>query len=175
MSFAQWFRPLLLSTLLCAGALVSPPTPAQGLLSCYVLGDSIAVGTAQKLPWCLSDAKVGLNTRQAVTRFAQVPRADVTIISLGINDRGTHLPTVKNLAQIRSKITSQRVIWILPADANKSADILQVARYYRDQTIDLNSPSFARYLSGADHLHPSGKGYALVANQTRYLAYAPVL
>jgi lysophospholipase L1-like esterase len=162
-------------TLALLGAVTARPVPAasaQGLLSCYVLGDSIAVGTAQKLPWCWSNTKVGLNTKQALTRFTQIPPADVTVISLGINDRGSRLPTVQNLATLRRRITSFRVIWILPADAGKSAEIQQVATQFQDRIIDLSSPAFLRYLSHVDHLHPNGTGYALIANKSRELAYA---
>lgn len=143
----------------------TPPT----LLSCYVIGDSLAVGTAQKLSGCGSNTKVGLNTKQALIRYPQLPATDVTIISLGINDRGSRLPTVRNLEELRQRIPSARVIWILPADATKSAEIHEVALAFHDQWINLNSPSFGRYLSRVDHLHPSGTGYALVAEQARAL------
>lgn len=155
-----------------AASPAAPSSPDQRRLSCYVLGDSIAVGTAQKLPWCWSDAKVGLNSKQALTRFTRIPPVDLTVISLGINDRGSRLPTVQNLAMIRSRIASPRVIWILPADAGKSAEIQMVAAHFQDRTIDLNSPGFFRYLSRADHIHPNGTGYALVAYRTRELAFA---
>jgi len=165
----------LMAVLLLTGHLSGCGKPAQaddrGLLSCYVLGDSIAVGTAQQLPWCWSNTHIGLNTQQALRRFTQVPRADVTVISLGINDRGTRLPTEQNLAILRARLHSPRVIWILPPDAAKSAQILVVAGTYHDRVIDLNAPRFERYLSHVDHIHPNGTGYALVAHQARALAF----
>lgn len=166
------WRSLLLASVLGFMALGSPPANAAGLLSCYVMGDSLAVGTAQKLPWCWSNAKVGLNTKRALTRFTKIPPADVTVISLGINDRGTRLPTVRNLTQIRQRVHSPRVIWVLPADVGKGAEIRQVAIRFNDRVIDLGSSRFRRYLSHVDHLHPSGAGYVLIANKARELAFA---
>jgi lysophospholipase L1-like esterase len=158
-----------LSLSLVARAAQAQSHPA--LLSCYVMGDSIAVGTAQKLPWCGSNAKVGLNTKQALTRYPQLPAVDVMVISLGINDRGSRLPTVQNLVQLRKRMVSPRVIWILPNDATKVAQIEQVANAFHDMWIDMNSPGFDRYLSHVDHLHPNGTGYAMVAHRARELAW----
>lgn len=175
----QRWRPFLCSLALSLGwmghaqaAHVALEAP-YGWASCYVMGDSIAVGTAQQLPQCWSDTKVGLNTQQARQRFINNPITSLTVISLGVNDRGTRLPTVDNLAFIRSRVRSPIVIWILPTDLTKREDILRVAGAYNDRTIDLNDPDLRRYVSQVDHIHPSGTGYAELATRAQAMAWHP--
>lgn len=145
-------------------------TSAHAAQSCYVMGDSIAFGTATQLPQCQSDAKVGLNTKDALNRFIDVPYTQATVISLGVNDRGTSLPTDTNLEIIRARVHSPTVVWILPTDAGKKAVIERVAHAHNDLTIDLNSPDIIKHVSTVDHIHPDMTGYHLVATKAKALA-----
>jgi hypothetical protein len=139
--------------------------------SCLVIGDSIALGTAQKLTQCWSSAKVGLNTEQALMRFETVPYMDVTVVSLGVNDKGTDLPTERNLYIIRSRIHSPVVVWILPTDVIKRESIEKIAYYFHDPMIDLNAPEFSNHISQKDHIHPDGIGYAMLAMDARIVGH----
>lgn len=129
--------------------------------SCFVMGDSIAYGTAMSLPACQSNAKIGLNTQQALSRFAQIPAADTTVISLGVNDRNSSLPTIRNLEAIRSRVKSKRVVWILPTsyELEKRQDVAKVAAAHGDRTVNVDR------LIGADHIHPTS--YQAVAQQLK--------
>lgn len=95
-------------------------------MSCLVLGDSIAVGTAQALRQhgvvCRVEAAVGISTAGWRVRFAPwgVP-ANVVVISLGSNDRGAQYA---DLWQIRKRIKAKKVIWILPANNHVAASAI---------------------------------------------------
>ncbi len=133
-------------------------------MSCSVIGDSIAYGTAKHLSKCWVNAKIGLNTRQAIKRFLYVPYADVTVISLGINDKGKNIQTEKNLISLRKTLHSSLVVWILPPDLEKNYIVKKMAWQFKDAYIDLNAPFFKKYISQVDHIHPTGKGYLILAN-----------
>jgi hypothetical protein len=150
-----------------------PLEAPYGWSSCYVMGDSIALGTARQLPQCWSDAKVGLNSQQALTRFVNNPFTDLTVISMGVNDKGTDIPTRDNLIVLRERVRSPIVIWILPTDPGKKYTIEQVAYGFHDRTIDLNEPDLYQWISPLDHLHPTLTGYALVAMRAEALAWHP--
>lgn len=123
--------------------------------TCFVMGDSIAQGIALNLPQCQSNTKVGLNTTQAIKRFENIPHADLTIISLGINDsfNGTSI----NLGAIRGRISSSKVIWILPSHQDKKDAVELVAKVRGDKTINVD-----RHIS-KDGIHPTWHGYKSIA------------
>lgn len=154
-----------------ANAVHVPHLAPYGKASCYIMGDSLAVGIAQQLPQCWSNTKVGLNTKQAVQRFIQNPRTYLAIISLGVNDNGTRLPTLQNLTFIRRNVQSNKVIWILPNKASRRNDILLVASLFQDQVIDMTKPNLQKYVSSKDHIHPSGTGYAVMAIEAQDMAW----
>ncbi|HVI41222.1 MAG TPA: SGNH/GDSL hydrolase family protein [Anaerovoracaceae bacterium] len=131
----------------------------QAHASCFVLGDSIAQGTAANLPACQSNTKVGLNTLDALTRFSTLPATPTTVISLGINDGGTPIPTRRNLEVIRARVKSSHVVWILPSHADKKAVVEAVATAHHDKTMDVDR------LISSDGIHPTWNGYKVIASQ----------
>lgn len=133
--------------------------------SCFVMGDSIAQGIAAQMPVCASsNTKVGLNTRDAIAKFQDTPKADAIVVSLGIND-DPHQPTEANLRAIRSRLSASQVIWVLPSHADKKAAVQRVAGQFHDQTINID-----RYISPVDGIHPTTPSYKTIANQlTAYL------
>lgn len=97
------------------------------MVDCAIVGDSIAVGIAARMPRCISSAKIG---EQAAAIVGRVRDADVLIVSAGSN--GPHAPDLEgNLKLIRAKATA-RVIWILPVDVVASATVKRVAKEHDD-------------------------------------------
>jgi lysophospholipase L1-like esterase len=132
--------------------------PARSVASCYVLGDSIAVGTASRLPECGHDAQVGLNTRQAVSRFVVVPNVDLIVVSLGANDGWLHQETVSNLRVVRARLHAKKVVWILPVDGTDKTNVKTVAKEYGDDVLDVDK------VVSRDHVHPTPDGYTWISS-----------
>lgn len=145
--------------LLLAGALAIGFNAHAAAADCLVLGDSIAVGTAQHLVLedgfrCLSSAKVGRPTIE-VLRLAPVAiAARNVVISTGSNDAK---PTSAPFALLRSRIYGS-VTWLLPArQAEARAIIRKFAADHGDGIIDLT------LLPLADGIHPTTSGYRQIA------------
>jgi hypothetical protein len=115
------------------------------LSPCTIVGDSIAVGTAQAVSECRSDAKIGIGSAAIVSR---VHDAALVVISAGSNDPRN--PKLKqNLETIRAKLTG-RVMWIVPIDPVAAAAVKAVAASHRDGTVGF-SPA-------RDRVHPHSYG-----------------
>jgi len=132
------------------------------LIPCIVIGDSLAVGVGQNRPHCETFAKVGITSQQYIDSMLDhvTPVADSAVISLGVNDdpRGA---TLANLRIVRSRLHVRQAYWLLPGiKEDVRRIILQVAREYHDRTVD------TRPLASADHLHPTGQGYQILAAWT---------
>jgi lysophospholipase L1-like esterase len=86
--------------------------------------------------------------------------ASTVIISLGSNDyKGIN--TESELQTIRQLTKADRVYWILPANKNNIADIVfKVANQYHDHVVRIAEVS-------KDGVHPTGKGYRMIAEQTK--------
>jgi lysophospholipase L1-like esterase len=131
-----------------------------------IIGDSIAVGTANVRQECVSYSTGGLNTQQWNKKYGDKMLASPTvIISLGTNDHsGVH--TFKELSAMRSRVTAERVFWILPPcndkfckpDVNEIVEI--IARSRGDTIIKTNRLQ-------KDSIHPSWSGYKELANQSK--------
>jgi lysophospholipase L1-like esterase len=136
------------------------------MLECLILGDSIAVGTAQARPECVSYSKGGINSynwlNKNVSKSPYV--ATHVIISLGANDhRG--VKTEAELRTIRQLTKADRVYWIDPGQDRKPIPhdaIVRIAKEYGDTII----PRPKNHMS-ADGVHPTGKGYKMIAEQTK--------
>lgn len=136
------------------------------MFECMIIGDSIAVGTANVRQECVSYSTGGLNTQQWNKKYGDKMLASPTvIISLGTNDHsGVH--TFKELSAIRSRVTAERVFWILPPcndkfckpDVNEIVEI--IARSRGDTIIKTNRLQ-------KDSIHPSWSGYKELANQSK--------
>lgn len=129
------------------------------MLSCLILGDSIAVGTKMFSPKeCVSYAKGGINSWQWNKKWWRVSlEAKTIIISLGTNDHAG-VKTDAELRKIRSRIHGSRVVWIMPpcnvrfCKLGVNAMVRSVAVTYGDSII---STQFVQ----PDHIHPSWRGY----------------
>ena len=136
------------------------------MFECMIIGDSIAVGTAQVRTECVSHSVGGLNSWQWNKKFAKTDlTASTMIISLGTNDHnGVH--TFKELQAMRSRVTADRVFWILPPCNNKFCksdvnEIVEIIARSRGDTI-IKTDRLQK-----DAIHPSWAGYKELANQTK--------
>ena len=136
------------------------------MIDCMIIGDSIAVGTAQVRQECTSLSTGGLNSKQWNKKYKdQSLQASSVIISLGTNDhKGVH--TFKELMNMRTRVDARHVYWIMPpcndqfckADVNDIVEI--IARNFGDTMITTKRVQ-------TDAVHPSWAGYKELANQTR--------
>lgn len=137
--------------------------------SCYIMGDSIAQGVAQYIKGCSSATKVGLNTDKAAQYWGnkQDIKSDlskeIVVVSLGVNDGNNS--TLENLIKIRSNISADKIIWILPSKKDKSVIVKKIATHYEDYVLDIRS------VIGKDGVHPTGKGYQQIAEKIKYFNF----
>jgi len=132
------------------------------MIDCLILGDSIAVGTQQARPECVSYAKGGWNSWQWNRDYLKNDlTAKTVIISLGSNDH-KGVRTKAELQRIREKVgTTARVFWILPAIKPEIQDIVKsMATEYGDTVLPI------QHLQ-PDGVHPTWSGYKDIATQTR--------
>jgi len=136
------------------------------MLECLIVGDSIAVGTATARPECVAYAKGGINSYQWLNKnIDKTPLiAKTVIISLGANDhRG--VKTEAELRTIRQLTKADRVYWIDPGQDRKPIAhdaIVRIAKEYDDIIL----PRPKDHMS-ADGVHPTGRGYKILGEQTR--------
>lgn len=135
------------------------------MLECLIVGDSIAVGVSQVRPECASIAKSGINSRDWNARNMQrLKPARTLIISLGANDLKGH-NTEGNTRLLRTNAQADRVFWLLPNETLKPAAVAavrQVAAEFGDTVIDRPKTNMS-----ADGVHPTYRGYKILADQTR--------
>ena len=132
------------------------------MLECLIMGDSIAVGTAQVRQECVSYSKGGINSYQWLnSNVGKSPYvAKTVIISLGSNDH-KYVKTESELRTIRQLTKADRVYWILPANKKDIADIVfKIANEYHDGVVKIADLS-------KDGVHPTGKGYKMIGEQTK--------
>ena len=137
------------------------------MLECMIIGDSIAVGTAAARKECVSYAKGGWNSWQWNKDYlaqASAQSAKTVIISLGANDH-KGVKTEQELRKMREAIKGNRVFWIDPGKDRKPIPheaMTKIAKEYGDVIL----PRPAGNMS-ADGFHPTGKGYNILAEQTK--------
>jgi len=137
------------------------------MLECLIIGDSIAVGTAMARPECISYSRGGWNSWQWNKDYlvkASAEPAQTVIISLGANDHAG-VKTEKELRKMREAIKSKKVFWISPGMERKPAAqtaIEAIAKEYGDIVLPRPKDQMS-----ADGIHPTGRGYQTLANQTR--------
>ena len=139
------------------------------MIDCLILGDSIAVGTAQFRPECVAYAKGGWNTWQWNKNFIDREHRNLTarsvIISLGTNDH-SGVNTFRELLSMRERVKADRVYWILPPcnekfckpEVNEVVEI--ISKNFGDTVITTKRLQ-------ADAIHPSWAGYKELAEKTR--------
>jgi lysophospholipase L1-like esterase len=131
------------------------------MLDCLILGDSIAVGTAQFRPDCAVYAKGGINSHNWLNKnVGKNLTAKSVIISLGSNDhRG--VKTFHELMAIRQLTDAGRVYWILPANKPDVTEIVEIiARNFGDTILPITKLS-------KDGVHPTTAGYKELADKSR--------
>jgi len=136
------------------------------MLDCLIIGDSIAVGTANVRKECVSYSVGGLNSWQWNKKFADKDlTAGTTIISLGTNDHaGVH--TFRELSIMRSRVTAGRVYWILPPCNDK------FCKSNVNEIVEIIARSRGDFIIKTDRLqkdaiHPSWAGYKELAEKTK--------
>lgn len=136
------------------------------MLDCLILGDSIAVGTANIRKECVSYSIGGYNTWQWNRKFQSKDlTANTVIISLGTNDhKGVN--TFKELESMRKKVAADNVFWILPPCNSKFCkphvnEVVEIiAKNYGDRIIKTDRLQ-------NDAIHPSWAGYKELAERTK--------
>lgn len=137
------------------------------MLDCLIIGDSIAVGTAMQRPECVSYSRGGWNSWQWNKDYldkASSQSAKTIIISLGANDH-KGIKTETELRKMRETIKGTRVFWIDPGQDRKPiahAAIVKIAGEYNDVILPRPKDQMSN-----DGVHPTGRGYKTLANQTR--------
>jgi lysophospholipase L1-like esterase len=140
------------------------------MLECLIIGDSIAVGTANVRPDCVAYAKGGINSWQWVNQnISKTPLiAKTVIISLGSNDH-KGVKTEKELEVIRELTKADRVYWILPAGVHPKNNVpvetiqtmvKKVAEKHGDIVLPITRLQ-------PDGIHPSWAGYKDLAEKTK--------
>jgi len=129
------------------------------MIECAIIGDSIALGIAKYRQDCSLFATVGI-TSTAFEKADYTPIGETTIISLGSNDAGNN--TEAALMKLRQRLTSKRVIWIMPAAHKKHVrNIIQrVSDRFQDRIVEMR-------LVGFDGIHPTVDGYIDLARRTK--------
>ena len=132
------------------------------MLDCLIVGDSIAVGTAQVRTECVSYSKGGINSKQWLDKNVQhTPlQAKTVIISLGSNDHN-YVKTESELRTIRELTKADRVYWILPAI---KPDIQEIVKKVAAENGDVVLPITRLQKDG---VHPSTAGYKELADKTK--------
>jgi lysophospholipase L1-like esterase len=131
------------------------------MLECLILGDSIAVGTAQFRPDCAVYAKSGINSHNWLNRnVGKNLTAKNVIISLGSNDHSS-INTFHELMAIRQITDASHVFWIQPANKPEVAEIVKIiAKNFGDTVLPI--PNLSK-----DGVHPTVEGYKELAKNTK--------
>jgi lysophospholipase L1-like esterase len=132
------------------------------MIDCLIMGDSIAVGTAQVRQECVSYSKGGINSYQWLnTNVGKSPYiAKTVIISLGSNDH-KYVKTLTELRTIRELTKADRVYWILPAiKPNIQEMVKKVATEWGDTVLPITRLQ-------PDGIHPSWAGYKELGAQAK--------
>ena len=137
------------------------------MIDCMILGDSIAVGVSMARKECVSHSKGGWNSWQwnkdYLDKVVDKP-VQTVIISLGANDH-KGVKTEQELRKMREAVKGKRVFWIDPGKDRKPVPheaIVRIAREYGDTIL----PRPKDHMS-ADGIHPTGRGYKVLAEQTK--------
>ena len=139
------------------------------MLDCLIVGDSIAVGTANVRQECVSYSHGGWNTWQWNKKYIDQDhknlQAKTVIISLGTNDH-SGVNTLKELTKMRQNIDAGRVYWIMPPCNDK------FCKPHVNEVIEIIARNFGDMIIGTkrlqpDAIHPSWAGYKELAEKTK--------
>ena len=134
------------------------------MLECLILGDSIAVGTHQYKTDCVKLATSGFSSLQWNRRYNNTilfsQQFNFVVISLGSNDYAA-INTRKELEELRIKIDSKRVYWILPAIKPVIQQVVrEIASFHGDRIIKIP-------ILGRGGIHPTTTGYKKIAEEVK--------
>jgi lysophospholipase L1-like esterase len=139
------------------------------MLDCLILGDSIAIGTANVRQECVSYSHGGWNTWQWNKKYIDKDKANLqaktVIISLGTNDH-SGVNTFQELMKMRRNLDAGRVYWIMPPCNEKFCkphvnEVVEIiAKNFGDTIIETKRLQ-------ADSIHPSWAGYKEIAEKTK--------
>lgn len=129
------------------------------MLDCLIIGDSIAKGISMQMPFCHSKTQVGISSQSWRYTYSINNSYDITIISLGVNDSKT-IDTHYQLTEIRKKIKTKKVFWILPnIKFNEVRAVIEtIANEFNDTLIEIPLMHFSK-----DQVHPTANGYKNLA------------
>jgi hypothetical protein len=123
------------------------------MFECLIMGDSIAVGIGQAKPECATIARVGITSKKWNKDFSNhltfKKSYKVVVISLSTNDMWNQ--TTESLYDIRSKVQSNMVVWVLPSQTLKPkqrAIVKAMAEEFGDKVLDITNKV------GPDGIHP---------------------
>jgi len=137
------------------------------MLECLILGDSIAVGVSQIRTECVAIVKSGINSQSWVRQnldkvVGKEYRA--IVISLGANDwRG--IDTEAHVRLLRNNVNATQVFWLLPSSKLKPRQV-EAVKAVANEFGDVVIPRPESNIS-PDGVHPTYKGYKILAEQTR--------
>jgi lysophospholipase L1-like esterase len=137
------------------------------MIDCMIIGDSIAVGVSMARKECVSYSKGGWNSWQWNKDYlsqATTKPYETIIISLGANDH-KGVKTEAELRKMRAAIKGKRVFWIDPGKDRKPIPhdaLMRIASEYGDTVLPRPKDNMS-----ADGIHPTGKGYRVLAEQTK--------
>jgi lysophospholipase L1-like esterase len=131
------------------------------MLECLILGDSIAVGTAQFRPDCAVYAKSGINSHNWLNKNVNKNlTANNVIISLGSNDH-SGVKSFHELMAIRQLTDARHVYWIQPANKPEIREMIEIIAMNFGDTV-LPIPNLSK-----DGVHPTTSGYKELAKSIK--------
>lgn len=139
------------------------------MLECFILGDSIAVGTQMFYKECTLYGKGGINTWQWNQMYPTLTEhADKAVISLGTNDH-IGVNTLQELLKVRNKIHAKKVYWILPYGNSplSKVSITQIQEIVRSIATEYNDTVIEITSLQADKIHPSWAGYKQIVDEVK--------
>lgn len=131
-----------------------------------IIGDSIAVGTAQQRTECVSYSTGGINTWGWNKKYKDIDlKAKSVIISLGTNDH-KGVQTFKELSAMRARVNAERVYWIMPPCNDKfcKSNVNEIVKTIADRHGDT---IIGTQRLQKDAIHPSWAGYKEIAEKTK--------
>jgi len=134
------------------------------MLECLILGDSIAVDIHQYKNDCVQLADIGFSSAQWNKRYGDTilfsQQFNFVVISLGSNDYAG-INTRRELEELRIKIDSRHIYWILPAIKPEIQQIVRdLASSHGDGIVEI--PNLSR-----DGIHPTTTGYKKLAEEIK--------
>lgn len=131
------------------------------MISCAIIGDSIAAGVAQIRGECTAMAVVGITSMSWNHRYPHAISAREVLISLGSND-GNSPGSEAAMRQIRGRFADSRVTWLLsPNNPRTNSIASRIAAENGDRTIEVSM------VHRPDRVHPTASGYRQLANDWR--------